>query len=102
MEAPGVYVHDRITGVTSALATGIVLTTSPLRISGDGRYVCGTHKPGILPTEVLVVDRHTLVKTRVSVATNGESANRNSADCAINADGTIGDLLVGCDESRVE
>lgn len=86
---PGIYVHDRTTGVTSALSTGIRLTTSPLRISGDGRYVCGTHQTGSLPTEVLVVDRHTLVKTRVSVATNGESANLNSADCALNADGTM-------------
>ena len=42
-----------------------------------------------LPSEVFVIDRQTLAKTRVSVATNGDSAQSRSECCAINADGTL-------------
>ena len=84
----GIYVHDRTTGVTSALSTGDHSAYMP-RINGGGRYICVTLEPITLLSELLVVDRHTLVKTRVSVATNGESGNRDSDGCAINADGTM-------------
>ena len=88
---PGVYVHDRTTGVTSALVvtTGGLQAVSPPRISGNGRYVCFAVESATLPGEVFVSDRHTLVKTRVSVASNGEIANSLSESCAINADGTL-------------
>ena len=85
----GFYVHDRTTGVTSALSTDSQQPAIVPRISRDGRYVCVTFEPANLPTEVFVIDRQTLAKTRVSVATNGDSATRGSEGCAINADGTL-------------
>ena len=90
--APGIYVHDRQIGLTSALSINIDPVRAAIfpKISGDGRSVCflqlnlsGTFYEG------LAIDRLTLSKTRVSVASNGDPGNAGISGCALNADGTI-------------
>jgi Tol biopolymer transport system component len=89
----GTYVHDRQTGVTSALfaiaSGGNLPVGTPAAISSDGQQVCvvGVDKPGII--EATLINRQTLAKTRVSVSTSGDAANIDIADCSLNADGTI-------------
>jgi Tol biopolymer transport system component len=90
----GVYVHDRVTGITSALYTALPGAGYPIviaaRISDNGQQVCvvGESRPmGRL--EALLIDRQTLAKTLLSVATNGDAANHNTFDCSTSADGTI-------------
>ena len=39
--------------------------------------------------KTLAIDRLTLIKTRVSVASNGDPGNARSGFCALNADATI-------------
>jgi Tol biopolymer transport system component len=90
----GVYLHDRVTGTTSALYTALPGAVYPVvvaaTISGNGQQVCvvGVSRPmGRL--EALLIDRQTLAKTPLSVATNGDAANHNTFDCSTSADGTI-------------
>ena len=90
--APGAYVHDRQIGVTSALSIDIDPVRAAIfpQISGDGRSVCvlQLNAAGTLH-EALAIDRLTLNKTRVSVASNGDPGNAGNAFCAPNADGTV-------------
>jgi Tol biopolymer transport system component len=89
----GIYLHDRQSGVTSPLSVAAVgVTASPdfPDISGDGRYICfAVPRPGTDFQDIVVIDRQTLGKTRVSVATNGDVANRTSTGCTLNGDGTV-------------
>ncbi len=89
----GIYLHDRQSGVTSPLSVAAVgVTASPdfPDISGDGRYICfAVPRPGTDVQDIVVIDRQTLGKTRVSVATNGDVANRTSTGCTLNGDGTV-------------
>lgn len=88
---PGVYVHDRMTGLTSALSisTSGTQTSVDPKISADGRYICFTYNLFNAPSEVFVIDRLTLAKTRISVSTDGQKADGDSTDCSINDDGTM-------------
>ena len=85
----GIYLHDRQNGGTSALSTrphGKFEFDAPREpiISGNGRHVCYGVRPALF-----LVDRQTLAKTRVDVATNGDAANFQSLSCAASADATI-------------
>ena len=71
------------------MTTGATAAAGSAEISGDGRHICYTLEPGTLSSRIFVIDRHTSVKTRVSVANTGEIANSVSQGCAINADGTL-------------
>ena len=90
--APGIYVHDRQIGLTSALSINIDPARAAIfpRISGDGRSVCFL-QPNLSGTfyEALAIDRLTLSKTRVNVASNGDPGNAGTDGCTLNADGTI-------------
>jgi Tol biopolymer transport system component len=89
----GVYLHDRQSGVTSPLSlAGVGVFESPEApdVSDDGRHVCfSVLRPATEFRDIVVMDRQTLAKTRVSVATSGEVANSTSGSCSLNADGTI-------------
>ena len=90
--ARGVYLHDRQSSVTSALSLHSDPTLSPFhsRISGDGRYVCFLQPaPSAAFAQILAIDRLTLHKTRVTVASNGDPGNNANGSCAFNADATI-------------
>ena len=88
----GIYLHDRQTGVTSALSVrprGTDPDSAPQSpgISGNGRHVCFV--PDTFADDVFLLDRHTLTRSRVDVATNGDEANSISGTCAPNSDATI-------------
>ena len=87
---PGVYIHDRLSQTTS-----ILIVSNPdafvwdrTRISGDGRFICLDDNPNGGERHVFVIDRLTLTKSLVSVATSGDVGNRDSFSCTINAAGT--------------
>jgi Tol biopolymer transport system component len=87
----GLYVHDRESGVTSALhttGTGTIAIFSG-QISDNGRYVCFKRIATSGAPELLVVDRVTLATTRVSVALGDDPANANSFSCALSADASV-------------
>lgn len=90
--AAGIYLHDRETAITSALSVSndpARAITRP-RISGDGRSVCFAQFLLTQQTiELFTVDRLTLAKTRLSVASDGTPGNGNSDHCAFSVDGTF-------------
>jgi Tol biopolymer transport system component len=88
----GIYLHDRQNGATSALSTrppGTFEFDAPHApvISANGRHVCYTS--AFVSPALFLVDRQTLAKTRIDVATNGDAANFQSLSCAASADATI-------------
>jgi Tol biopolymer transport system component len=104
-ECPDVFVHDRQTGQTtrvSIASDGTQANDQSFRpaISADGRYVtfvsvASNLVPGdtngaqgvFLGTDVFVHDRQTGQTTRVSVASDGTQANRESFGPTVSADG---------------
>jgi Tol biopolymer transport system component len=83
---PGLYLHDRDSGVTSAVRAG---ASSSADISANGRYVCFLEiPPSELGYGVFAIDRVTSIRTRVSVASNGDPATGGSA-CSLSADATV-------------
>ena len=96
-----VFVHDRVTGVTtraSVSSGGGEAFGDSLRptISADGRFVAfdsiaGDLVPGDLigVTDVFVHDRSTVVTTRVTVGHDGSEALGLSNHSKISADGTV-------------
>src|SRR6266545_1404755 len=104
-ECPDIFVHDRQTGQTtrvSVASDGTQANDQSFRpaISADGRYVtfasvASNLVPGdtngaqgvFLGTDVFVHDRQTGQTTRVSVASDGTQANRESFAPTVSADG---------------
>ena len=90
----GLYVHDRQTGVTSALRAPQTGSSYPVgvyaSISRNGDQVCVQElsAPGAA-NGILLIDRRTLSKTRLNVTANGALANDSAGACAINSDGTV-------------
>jgi Tol biopolymer transport system component len=90
--SPGIYVHDRTTGATSALSLSTAATQALFlpRISRDGRYVCFSFDESTTtPNQLFVLDRQSLAKTRVDLSSTGVGNNVDSNGCAINGDGTL-------------
>lgn len=89
--APGTYVHDLQTRVTSLISTNTdgTLSAAQARISADGSSICYAQ---LLPggkSELMMIDRSTLRKIRVDVASDGTPANFASEACAPSADATF-------------
>jgi hypothetical protein len=91
----GVFLHDRQTSATSPVSvipttTGLSFLPDGADISGNGRYVCFNVVGGLYRrSEILLFDRLTLAKSRVSEATSGGAGNNASSECSINGDGTV-------------
>jgi Tol biopolymer transport system component len=86
----GLLVHDQVTGTFSrVVVTHGGGSSSPPKISADGRYVVFRSRP--TPDDpgyaLFVHDRSTGTTTRVSVASDGTQANDRSYWPAISADG---------------
>jgi Tol biopolymer transport system component len=92
---PGIFIHDRQTGLTTPLAVSsgpayVFVLPSAARISGNGRYICFREKLASSPkTEIFLIDRQTLTRSRATVSTNGTAGYSDNSRCDINADGTI-------------
>jgi Tol biopolymer transport system component len=90
---PGIYVHDRSNGTTSAISitpAGSFVFPDRGRISGDGRFICFDGQLDQNPQHrVFVIDRQTLTRNAVSVSTSGAAANQDSFSCAISSTGTV-------------
>jgi Tol biopolymer transport system component len=104
-ECPDIFVHDRQTGQTtrvSVASDGTQANDQSFRpaISADGRYVAfasvaSNLVPGdtngaqgvFLGTDIFVHDRQTGQTTRVSIASDGTQANRESFAPTVSADG---------------
>ncbi len=87
----GTYLHDRTTGVTSALNINPVSTQtfSAPRITRDGRHVCYSFRESATAlNQLFVVDVQTLAKIRVDSGT-GVGSDLHSLGCAINGDATL-------------
>jgi len=99
-DCPDIFVHDRLTGVTTrvSVATGGTQSTggswSHPSISADGRYVTFDSSASDLVSgdtnnhyDIFVKDRNTDITTRVSVNSNSDQANGDSRGPVISADG---------------
>ena len=98
-DAQDVFVHDRLTGVTtrvSVASDGTAANDTPFfpSMSADGRYIAFVSWASNLVNEdtngipdVFVHDRQTGITTRASVASDGTAANSFSNFPAISADG---------------
>jgi Tol biopolymer transport system component len=96
---PDVFVHDRQTGTTTRVSVASDGTeanggNNNPTISGDGRYVAfGSLASNLIggdtngAGDIFVRDRQTGTTTRVSVASDGTQANRDSSDASISSDG---------------
>jgi Tol biopolymer transport system component len=87
----GIFVHDRQTGVTAPVGvepSPAVLPAEWPRISRDGRFI--VYEDDISNADqVFIVDRQTLVTSRLDVSTNGTPGDGWSNNAAINGDGTV-------------
>ncbi|MGZ8184294.1 MAG: hypothetical protein ACXWT1_20310 [Methylobacter sp.] len=99
-KATDVFVHDRLTHITTRISvhsnggqTGYLRSSSASVISADGRYVAFTSKAENLVSndtccsDIFVHDRLTGKTTRVSVDPTGLGGNSWSGHLSINADG---------------
>lgn len=99
--ATDVFVHDRVTGITSrvsvALGGGVANGASEApAISGDGRFVVFRSSASNLvandtngQADIFLHDRVTATTTRVSVGAGGAQANGESAAPHVSADGQV-------------
>jgi len=96
---PDIFVHDRVTGITSRISIapdgtqGNGLSSHP-SISADGRYVAFESYANNLVSgdtnntgDIFVYDRITGITSRVSVASYGTQGNNISVNSSISADG---------------
>ncbi|MCZ8192347.1 MAG: DUF4347 domain-containing protein [Microcystis sp. LE19-338.1B] len=96
---PDIFVHDRVTGITSRISVapdgtqGNGLSSHP-SISADGRYVVFESYANNLvsgdtnnTSDIFVFDRVTGITSRVSVASDGTQGNNISVNSSISADG---------------
>lgn len=78
----GILVHDRSTGDTVRIGDGFDPT-----ISSDGRFVAFALTESEATLDVFLHDRDLHSTTRVSVASDGQRANRDSTQPALSSDG---------------
>jgi Tol biopolymer transport system component len=99
-EAPDIFIHDLQTGTTTRLSIASDGTegndgSGHPALSGDGRYVAFTSPAENLTevdpngdlSDVFIHDRQTGTTRRVSVASDGSTANDQSETPALSADG---------------